>query len=87
MPLSAIRIACTLHGHVYVIGGLAGGTPSNQVWRLDPPPAAGPVALVPVATLPVPLADAAVAVDHDVAFVVGGESPELSAAVFRMELR
>ena len=56
--------------------------PSDQIWRLDPPSGARPAALVPVATLPVPLADAAVAVDHDVAYVAGGESPALSSAVF-----
>ena len=80
-------VAAPLGGHVYVMGGLVGGVPSNQVWRLDPPATPGPVALVPVATLPVPLADAAVAVDHGVAYLAGGESPALSSAVFRVEVR
>lgn len=80
-------VAATLHGDVYVIGGLVGDTPSNQVWRLDLPASAGPVALVPVGTLPIPLADAAIAVDHGVAFLVGGESPALSSAVLSVGVR
>ena len=72
---------------LYVIGGLVGGRPSNQIWRLDPPSATTPLAFVPVATLPVPLADAAVAVDHGIAYVAGGESPALSSAVFSVEVR
>jgi hypothetical protein len=81
-------VAATLHGKVYVMGGLVGGAPSNQIWRLDPPSTpGGAVALAPVATLPVPLADAAVAVDGDVAYVAGGESPALSSAVVRVEVR
>ena len=80
-------VAANLGGRVYVMGGLVDGAPSDQVWRLDPPATPGPVALVPVATLPVPLADAAVAVDHDVAYLAGGESPALSSAIFSVEVR
>jgi hypothetical protein len=80
-------VAAALHGHLYVIGGLVGGRASDQIWRLDPPVGAAPLAFVPVATLPVPLADAALAVDHDVAYVAGGESPALSTAVFSVEVR
>jgi len=80
-------VAAELGGHVYVMGGLVNGAPSDQVWRLDPPTPDGPLALVPVATLPVPLADAAVAVDHGVAYLAGGESPALSSAIFSVEVR
>jgi hypothetical protein len=80
-------VAAELRGEVYVIGGLVGGTPSRYVWRLDLPSTPGPAQLVPVATLPVPLADAAIAIDHNVAFVAGGESPALASAVFTVEVR
>ena len=89
MPIKRGSAAANIvNGKVYVMGGLVGGAPSNQIWRLDPPSTpGGAVALAPVATLPVPLADAAVAVDGDVAYVAGGESPALSSAVVRVEVR
>lgn len=80
-------VAATLHGHLYVLGGLVDGRPSARIWRLDPPSGTTPLAFVPVATLPVPLADAAVAIDRGIAYVAGGESPALSSAVFSVEAR
>ena len=56
-------VAATVHGQVYVFGGQLGGRISDQVWRLDlGPTGSAPVALTPVATLPTPVDDAAIAV-------------------------
>ncbi|MGZ6887803.1 MAG: hypothetical protein ACXVJA_16445, partial [Acidimicrobiia bacterium] len=89
LPVSLTdAVAATIRGHVYVVGGVADGHPSSQVWRLDLGATAGaPVGLTPVATLPVSLTDAAVAVRGDVAYVAGGESPAVSTAVFTLEVR
>ncbi len=81
-------VAATLHGRAYVIGGIVDGHPSDQVWRVDPEPAvAGSYVLTAVATLPVPLSDAAVAVRGDTAYVAGGESPAMSAQIHTVEVR
>ncbi|MBK5287124.1 MAG: hypothetical protein JJE46_01530 [Acidimicrobiia bacterium] len=71
-------VAATVRGEIYVFGGIADGHGSNQVWRLDRPSTpTGATGLTPVATLPAPTSDAAVAVLHDTAYLVGGESPSI----------
>ncbi len=81
-------VAATLRGRVYVFGGSYGGVPSAQVWRLDVGTSgAASIALTPVATLPTPVTDAAVAVLGDTAYLVGGESPALLTTVSMLEAR
>jgi len=63
--------AFVLQGAVFVAGGVRGGIVQRTVFRLDP--ATG--ALTPVATLPEPRADAAVASVGATAYLIGGESP------------
>jgi N-acetylneuraminic acid mutarotase len=63
--------AFVLEGAVFVAGGVRGGIVQRSVFRLDP--ATG--ALTPVATLPEPRADAAVASVGATAYLIGGESP------------
>jgi len=63
--------AFVLQGAVFVAGGVRGGIVQRSVFRLDP--ATG--ALSPVATLPEPRADAAVASVGATAYLIGGESP------------
>lgn len=81
-------VAATVRGHIYVFGGLLAGRETNQVWRLDPgPDGVGPVTLNPVATLPTPISDAAIAVLGNVAYLVGGESPNLLSSIITLEVR
>jgi hypothetical protein len=80
-------VAATVHGHVYVFGGQLGGRISDQVWRLDLGPTGNaPVTLTRVATLPTPVTDAAIAVLHNVAYLVGGESPSILPTITTLEL-
>ncbi len=81
-------VAATVRGHIYVFGGLLAGRETNQVWHLDPgPDGVGPVTLNPVATLPTPISDAAIAVLGNVAYLVGGESPNLLSSIITLEVR
>lgn len=81
-------VAATVDGRVYVFGGEWGGRPSAQVWRLEIGTAGAPgVALTPVATLPTPVANAAVAVIGHRAYLVGGESPAMLSTVSILEVR
>lgn len=81
-------VAATVRGHLYVFGGQLAGHITNQVWRLDlGPNGAGPIALTPVATLPTPVTDAAVAVLGNVAYLVGGESPSILPSISTLEVR
>ena len=86
-PLTG-AVAATIAGRVYVIGGILGGRRSAEVWRLhvDPAPAAT-VTLDPVATLPAPIANAAVAVLHGTAYLVGGESPAPVRSIITLNVR
>jgi hypothetical protein len=79
-------VAATVHGQVYVFGGMWSGRPSAQVWRLALQPG-GSISWSPVAALPTPVVDAAAAVLGDRAFVVGGESPALLRSVSILEVR
>ncbi len=81
-------VAATVRGHIYIFGGQLAGRISDQVWRLDVDPAgATPVTLTPVATLPSPVTDAAITVWHDVAYLVGGESPSILPTITTLEVR
>ena len=81
-------VAATVRGHIYVFGGQLAGRISNQVWRLDiDASGVAPVALTPVATLPTPVTDAAIAVLNDVAYLVGGESPSILPTITTLEVR
>jgi hypothetical protein len=81
-------VAATLDGNVYVFGGRWGGQPSAQIWRFEIGTSPKPgVTLAPVATLPTPVADAAVAVLGHRAYLVGGESPALLTSVSILEAR
>jgi hypothetical protein len=81
-------VAATLDGHVYVFGGLWGGRPSAQVWRFEFGSSGKlGVTLTPVATLPTPVVDAAVAVLGNRAYLVGGESPAMLDSVSILEAR
>lgn len=81
-------VAATVHGRIYVFGGQLAGTMSDQVWRLDlGPTGAGPIGFTPVATLPTPVTDAAVAVLGDTAYLVGGEDPSALTAITTLEVR
>ena len=71
----------TLRGAIFVAGGVRAGIVQKGVFRLDP--ASG--ALTPVATLPEPRADAAVATIGDTAYLVGGESPSRLASVVTLQ--
>ena len=79
-------VAATVDGRVYVFGGMWGGRASAQVWRLDIS-ATGAPALTPVAMLPTPVTDAAVAVLGHRAYLVGGESPAMLSTVSILEVR
>ena len=81
-------VAATIRGHIYVFGGQLAGRISDQVWRLDVgPTGSGPVTLEPVATLPTPVTDAAVAVLGNTAYLVGGESPSVLSSITTLEIR
>ena len=81
-------VAATVGGNIYVFGGQLAGRISDQVWRVDVGPSgAGPVTFEPVATLPTPVTDAAVAVLGDTAFLVGGESPSVLSSITTLEIR
>ena len=81
-------VAATVRGHIYVFGGMLSGQPSNQVWRLDlSPDGAGPIALTPVATLPTPVTDAAIAVLGDTAYLVGGQNGAVLTSIITLEVR
>lgn len=81
-------VAATVRGHIYLFGGQRSGAISNQVWRMDVGPAgAGPISFAPVATLPTPVTDAAIAVLGDTAYLVGGESPSVLPTITTLELR
>ncbi len=73
--------AFTLLGAVFVAGGVRAGIVQKGVFRLDP--ASG--TLTPVATLPEPRADAAVATAGDTAYLIGGESPARLASVVTLQ--
>ena len=71
-----------------MFGGQLAGHISNQVWRLDVDPSGTtPIALTPVATLPTPVTDAAIAVMNGVAYLVGGESPSILPTITTLEVR
>ena len=81
-------VAATVRGHIYVFGGMLSGQPSNQVWRLDlGPGGAGPIALTPVATLPTPVTDAAIAVLGNTAYLVGGQNGAVLNSIITLEVR
>ena len=81
-------VAATVKGHIYVFGGQLAGRISDQVWRLDVgPTGSGPVTFEPVATLPTPVTDAAIAVLGNTAFLVGGESPSVLSSITTLEIR
>ena len=81
-------VAATVKGHIYVFGGQLAGRISNQVWRLDlGPNGTGPVTFEPVATLPTPVTDAAIAVLGNTAYLVGGESPSVLSSITTLEIR
>ena len=79
------------HGAAIPIGGrilLAGGRlgpdqPTDRMWWFDPHTRR----FTPAGHLPVPLADAAVALDGDRAWLVGGETPGLTDRVLSLSLR
>lgn len=81
-------VAATVKGNIYVFGGQLAGRISNQVWRLNVGPnGAGPVTFEPVATLPTPVTDAAIAVLGNTAYLVGGESPSVLPSITTLEIR
>ena len=79
------------HGAAIPIGGkvlLAGGRlgpdqPTDRMWWFDPHTRR----FTPAGHLPVPLADTAVALDGDRAWLVGGETPGLTDRVVSLSLR
>ena len=81
-------VAATVHGEIYLFGGIADGHVSDQVWRIDrPSTTTGAIGLTPVATLPAPTSDAAVAVLHDTAYLVGGENPSILNTIVTLAVR
>jgi hypothetical protein len=73
--------AFTLRGSVFVAGGVRAGTVQRGVFRLDPSSGA----MAPVATLPEPRADAAVAMVGGTAYLIGGESPSRLSSVVTLQ--
>jgi hypothetical protein len=73
--------AFVLRGAIFVAGGVRGGLVQRGVFRLDPTSGA----LTPVATLPEPRADAAVASVGGTAYLIGGESPARLASIVALQ--
>lgn len=76
--------AIALGRRILLLGGRTGPTSmTSQMWCFDP----ATHHFTRAGKLPVPLADAAVGVVSGVAYVVGGESPEVTDRVLSVTLR
>lgn len=76
--------AVTFGSRILIIGGRTGtDTLSNALWWFDP----GSYELSRAGVLPTPLADSAVVTRRNSAYLVGGETPQLSDRVLRVTVR
>jgi hypothetical protein len=70
-------VGFTIKGSIFVAGGRDPQSRRNDIVRIDPVTNA----VTPAGTLPSGLSDAAIAVVNDVAYIIGGATPEPSAAI------
>ena len=63
--------ALVLGGSIYVLGGEAGGTPSDRIWRFEP----GHVNVVAAGRLPRPIAGGSAAMIGSTGYLIGGTGP------------
>jgi N-acetylneuraminic acid mutarotase len=76
--------AATFGSRILIIGGRTGpDTMSSTLWWFDP----GSHELRRAGALPTPLADSAVVTRRHFAYLVGGETPQLSDRVLRVTVR